>query len=157
MPRTTCLHSTSGNYAIVEVIISILGIYTCHSPLYTCSTSALWLQLPENVSFETPGANRIQWTNLHNCDLCSMHVLSTQACAGWFDLKRTWNAYARGKWLLSSFRPSLSRCMLQKWLTQPYENQGIAYATRSYDTTLLEMYSGGFWRCSTAPPTRWRE
>ena len=31
----------------------------------------------------------------------------------------------------------------KKWLTPPYETQGFAYVTQSYDTTLLKVYSGG--------------
>ena len=30
----------------------------------------------------------------------------------------------------------------KKWLTPPYETQGFAYVTQSYDTTLLKVYSG---------------
>ena len=40
--------------------------------------------------------------------------------------------------------PELTHCILQKWLTPPCEAQGFAYATQSYNTTLLEVYSGGF-------------
>ena len=39
--------------------------------------------------------------------------------------------------------PELKHCILQKWLTPPYETQCFACATQSYDTTLTKAYSGG--------------
>ena len=56
-------------------------------------------------------------------------------------------AYVRGMKQLTpglapGLTPGLTHGILQKWLTPPYETQGFAYATQSYDTTLLKVYSG---------------
>ena len=79
-----------------------------------------------------------------------------EAYVGEFDLKLIGTAYARSLYDLEQIimsgmimlAPELTHCILQKWLTPPYETQGFAYATQSYDTTLLKAYSRGFWWCS---------
>jgi len=75
-----------------------------------------------------------------------------EAYFGEFDLKLIGTAYARSLYDLEQIimsgmimlAPELTHCILQKWLTPPYETQGFAYATQSYDTTLLKANSRGF-------------
>ena len=54
---------------------------------------------------------------------------------------------------MTMLTPELTHCILQELplrLTKSYEAQGFAYATQSYDATLLKVYPGGFGRCSVA-------
>ena len=74
-------------------------------------------------------------------------------CADMLDWKRIVYSYA--SMIQSGIAmptPELTQCILQQWITPTDETVDFAYATQSCHTTLLQVYSRGFWRRSTPKP-----